>query len=100
MASKAPKLCRVCMVFAIAVMASDFLFASHTVPKPATLQKTEDKLTQAGFTVFFFGMFSDVVGLFWLYSQLKLSEAISVFPVPGSQSSRASTAAKTATVSA
>ena len=99
MASKAPKLCRVCMVFAIAVMASDFLFASHTVPKPARLQKMEDKLTQAGFTVFF-GMFSDVVGLFWFYSQFKLSEAISVFSVPGSQSSRASTAAKTATVSA
>ena len=95
MASKA---CRVCMVFAIAVMASDFSFASQS-PKPARLQKMEDKLTQAGFTIFFW-MFSDVVGLFWLYSQLKLSEAISVFSVPGSQSSRASTAAKAATVSA
>ena len=61
MASKA---CRVCMVFAIAVIASDFLFASQS-PKPARLQKMEDKLTQAGFTVFFWGcfrMFSAFVG--------------------------------------
>ena len=33
------------MVFAIAVMASDFSFASQS-PKPARLQKMEDKLTQ------------------------------------------------------
>ena len=47
MASQAAKLCRVCMAFLIVLMASDLLFASHAVAKPATLQTMEDKLTQA-----------------------------------------------------
>ena len=67
MASQATKLCRVCMVFVIALMASDSSFASHKVAKPATLQKWEDRVTQAGFAV----IFSAVFGLLWFYRKFK-----------------------------
>ena len=63
MASKAAKLCRVCMAFLIALMASDLLFASQKIAKP--LQKWEDQVTQAGFAVIFqdfFRLFSAFFG--------------------------------------
>ena len=81
MASQKAKLCRVSIVFAIALMARDLSFASQKVPKsgPSAIQKCEDQLMQAGFAV----IFSAVFGLLWFYSKhlrkLKLSEAISVF---------------------
>jgi len=97
MASQKAKLCRVSIVFLVVLMARDLSFASQKVPKPgpSALQKCEDQLMQAGFAV----ICSAVFGLLWFYSQLKLSKAISVFAVPGSQSSRASTAAKAAAIS-
>ena len=57
MASQAAKLCRVSIVFAIALMASDLLFAGQKVPKPgpSALQKCEDQLTKAGYAVIFVG---------------------------------------------
>ena len=112
MASQAAKLCRVCMAFLIVLMASDLLFASHAVAKPATLQTMEDKLTQAAWVSLssivwsvagriysgFLGCFR-MFSVFFGFTVNSSQKPISFFSVPGSQSSGASTAAKAATVS-
>ena len=91
------KLCRVCTVLLIVLMARDLSFASQKVPKsgPSALRKMWRSADAGRICSDFFGCLRPSLVL----QSTQLSKAISFFSVPGSQSFAPATAAKASTTS-